>query len=110
MKHIVRWIVLVLMVIAPVACGGQQAATPSPTAPPTTAPTSIPTIAPTSAPTVAVLEVPTRNLTEGCVTDYNPGIDYFPEKVTLTDSVGWTIEYFNNYKVITVLTPWRDAD
>lgn len=117
MKHIVRWIVLVLMVIALIACGGQQAAAPSPTGAPTTptnAPTSVPattpTVAPAPAPTVATLEVPTANLTEGCVTDYDPEIDYFPEKVTLTDSVGWTIEYFNNYKVITVLNPWRDAD
>jgi iron complex transport system substrate-binding protein len=50
------------------------------------------------------------NLTEGCVTDYDPDVDYFPEKITLSDSVGWTIAYANNYKVITVLNPWRDAD
>lgn len=115
MQRLFRWMMLALLAIALIACGGPQTAAPSPTNAPAAptiavAPTAAPTTAPTIAPTVAVLEVPTINLTEGCVTDYDPQIDYFPEKVSLRDSVGWTIEYFNNYKVITVLNPWRDAD
>ena len=44
-----------------------------------------------------------------CITDYNPDTDYFPEKATVKQASGLKIEYFNNYKVLTVLTPWRDA-
>lgn len=106
-RLLLRWMTLALLAIALIACGGPQTAAPSPTHAPATPTVAV---APTSAPTVAVLELPTTNLTEGCVTDYDPEIDYFPEKVSLSDSVGWTIEYFNNYKVITVLNPWRDAD
>jgi iron complex transport system substrate-binding protein len=111
---------LAILAITLTACGAVPAAQP-PTALPTSTAVSAPTQAPitpaltaapapTVAPTVAVLDAPVANLTEGCVTDYNPEIDYFSEKVTLSDSVGWTIEYFNNYKVITVLNPWRDAE
>ena len=117
MQRVSRWITLLLLATALIACSGQQTAAPTPTgalqaltSAPTIAPTVAPTAEPTAAPTVAAPEAPTANLTEGCVTDYDPVIDYFPEKVTLSDSVGWTIEYFNNYKVITVLNPWRDAD
>jgi iron complex transport system substrate-binding protein len=119
MRFSTRRMVALLLIIALAACGAQPAAqapteAPAPTTAPTTAPapTAVPTEppAPTAAPTVAVLEQPVANLTEGCVTDYDPEIDYFPEKVTLSDSVGWTIEYFNNYKLITVLNPWRNAD
>lgn len=117
MHRLSRWITLLLLATALIACGSPQTAAPSPTsvpaAPtsaPTAAPTAVPTVEPTIAPTVAVREVPTANLTEGCVSEYDPEIDYFPEKVSISDSVGWTIEYFNNYKVITVLNPWRDAD
>ncbi len=53
---------------------------------------------------------PTTNLTTGCVDTYRPGVDYFPDKVTLTHSEAWTIEYFDTYKVVTVLTPWLGAD
>jgi iron complex transport system substrate-binding protein len=119
MRFPTRWIAALLLMAALTACAGQPAAqaptdAPAPTAAPTEAPvsTAAPTEppAPTAAPTVAVIEEPVANLTEGCVTDFDPAIDYFPEKVTLTHSEGWTIEYFNNYKVITVLNPWRDAD
>ncbi len=114
MQRLSRWTTLALLAITLIACGSPQTAAPSPTNAPATptvavAPTTAPTIAPTIVPTVAAIETPTTNLTEGCVTGYDPEIDYFPEKVSLSDSVGWTIEYFNNYKVITVLNPWRDA-
>lgn len=115
MQQVSRWITLLLLVTMLIACGGQQTAAPTdvpqtPTSAPTAAPTAAPTVEPTAAPTVATSEVPATNLTDGCVTDYDPAIDYFPEKVTLSDAAGWTIEYFNNYKVITVLNPWRNAD
>ncbi|NOK64283.1 MAG: ABC transporter substrate-binding protein [Chloroflexi bacterium AL-W] len=50
------------------------------------------------------------NLTEGCVETYDESVDYFPEKASIEYSTGWEVEYFNNYKVINVLNPWRDAD
>jgi len=108
------WMVTLILAITLVACGG-QAVTPSPTPvaeAPTPAPTALAPMAapPTLAPTPATPAAPVTNLTEGCVTDYDPDLDYFPEKVALQDATGWTIEYFNNYKLITVLNPWRDAD
>lgn len=54
----------------------------------------------------AVLE---GNLTEGCVTDYDASVDYFPEKVEVIDADGFSVEYFNNYKVITVTDAFDDA-
>jgi len=53
---------------------------------------------------------PTTNLTEGCVTQYNPDVDYFPDKVQFDYAEGLTVEYFNHYKVVTVLNPWAGAE
>jgi iron complex transport system substrate-binding protein len=55
----------------------------------------------------AVLE---ENLQE-CVTEegYEEGVDYFPEKAELTNAETFDIEYFENYKVVTVNTPWFGA-
>jgi iron complex transport system substrate-binding protein len=46
-----------------------------------------------------------------CVTDeaYEEGVDYFPEKAELTHAETFDIDYFDNYKVITVNTPWAGA-
>ncbi|MCB1777838.1 MAG: ABC transporter substrate-binding protein [Candidatus Competibacteraceae bacterium] len=52
---------------------------------------------------------PTRNQTRDCLERYDPTIDYFPEKATLTYAKGFTLEYFKHYKVITVTTPWPAA-
>lgn len=40
----------------------------------------------------------------GSVDEYNPAIDYFPDKVEVEHSKFWDVEYFNNYKVVTVAT------
>ncbi|CAM9956513.1 unnamed protein product [Discosporangium mesarthrocarpum] len=50
--------------------------------------------------------VPATNFIDGCVTDYDETatIDYFPEKVTLKYAETFSVEYFNNYKVLTVGT------
>jgi iron complex transport system substrate-binding protein len=45
-----------------------------------------------------------------CVERYDPAVDYFPDKATLRYADEWTIEYFNHYKVISVLTPWQGAE
>ena len=58
----------------------------------------------------AVIAAPTANLTDGCVESYDPNVDYFPAKATLTHTDGFAVEYKNNYKVITVATPWPGAE
>ena len=82
-----------------------------------TAPTISPTISeePSSESTITATESQTtdtlgQNLTDGCVESYDPSSDYFPEKTELLYSRGLTVEYFNNYKVVTVINPWRGAD
>jgi iron complex transport system substrate-binding protein len=45
-----------------------------------------------------------------CSTVYDPQVDYFPDKVTVTEAKGFTVEYHRNYKVVSVKNPWRNAD
>lgn len=52
---------------------------------------------------------PASNLTDGCAETYDPGVDYFPDKVEITHAEGLSIDYFGNYKVVTVHTPWFGA-
>jgi iron complex transport system substrate-binding protein len=52
---------------------------------------------------------PAANLTDGCVTDYDPTVDYFPDKVTVEDATNFSVAYFNNYKVVTVLDAFDNA-
>lgn len=90
------------------ACAPAVTPTPAPTAvAPTQAPTS--TVAPTQP--APVIEAPTENLTDGCIAEgqFDPGIDYFPQKAQIEYAAGLTIEYHNSYKVITVKTPWPGA-
>ncbi|MCP4751279.1 MAG: ABC transporter substrate-binding protein [Proteobacteria bacterium] len=44
-----------------------------------------------------------------CVKNYDPAVDYFPEKAGLEHARGFSIDYFSNYKVIKVLNPWRNS-
>jgi iron complex transport system substrate-binding protein len=71
------------------------------------APLPTPAITPVAAPVAAA---PTANLTEGCVTAFDPAVDYFPEKATLTHTEGFAIDYFRHYKVITVHTPFPGGE
>ncbi len=59
---------------------------------------------------VATAAPPTANLTEGCVTNYNADVDYFPEKASPTYTAGFSVDYHNHYKVVTLHTPWQGAD
>jgi iron complex transport system substrate-binding protein len=58
-----------------------------------------------------VVFVPEQNLAEGCVPEgqFDSSVDYFPEKVDLQYTDNFTVEYFNNYKLVTVETPWPGA-
>ncbi|WP_420630656.1 ABC transporter substrate-binding protein [Candidatus Leptofilum sp.] len=57
-----------------------------------------------------MVEAPTSNLTDGCVENYDETVDYFPEKTAVSHADGFIIEYFNNYKVVTVAAPWLGAE
>jgi iron complex transport system substrate-binding protein len=50
---------------------------------------------------------PDACLAEGA---YDADMDYFPEKMSTEYTTGFTVEYFNSYKVLTVTKPWNDAD
>ena len=47
---------------------------------------------------------------DACVTDYDASVDYFPDKVTVDYATGFTVEYHNNYKLVTIAQPWQGAD
>lgn len=101
---------ILLVVLLLTAC--QSSASPTPSASPTLTPvpaeptaTQAPTAVPTETP-----EVLEANITEGGVDSYDAQVDYFPNKASVSYSEGWEVEYHNNYKVIRVLNPWRDAD
>lgn len=49
------------------------------------------------------------NLTDGCVTEFDAAVDYFPDKIELTDAKNITVDYFNNYKVVTVVDAFEGA-
>ena len=76
----------------------------APTVVPPTPASPTASVAPTASP--AQFE---SNVLNGCVDAYSPDVDYFPEKVQVTQATGFKVEYFKNYKVVTVLTPYRDA-
>ncbi len=90
------WLWLSLLATLLVGCG---AASTDPDSPPT----------PLSTEEIAVLG-PASNLAFGCVEEYRPGVDYFPDQVGLEYAEGFTVEYFDTYKVITVLDPWPGSD
>jgi iron complex transport system substrate-binding protein len=43
-----------------------------------------------------------RNHTTDCITDFDPSMDYFPEKAVLKHASNFSVEYFKSYKVVTV--------
>ncbi|HRW09542.1 MAG TPA: ABC transporter substrate-binding protein [Caldilineaceae bacterium] len=60
--------------------------------------------------TSSVATAPETNITDSCADNYNAEIDYFPTKVELTHTDGFSVDYHNNYKVVTVNTPWPGAE
>ena len=57
---------------------------------------------------VRVGAAPLTNLRAGCVADYRPGTDYFPDKVQFTHSAQLQVEYHGNWKRVT-FTPAVDT-
>lgn len=45
-----------------------------------------------------------------CVTDYAPNTDYFPNKIQPQYAAGFSVDYHNHYKVVTVIQPWQGAN
>lgn len=50
-----------------------------------------------------------ENLTEGCALDYAADVDYFPQKTDVVDAAKFTVEYYNNYKVVHVADAFDGA-
>ena len=50
-----------------------------------------------------------ENLTDSCVADYSADVDYFPDKIEIVDASKFTVEYFNNYKVLSVADAFDGA-
>lgn len=50
-----------------------------------------------------------ENLIDGCIEQYSADVDYFPQKVQIIDAVNFSVEYFNNYKVVKVADAYDGA-
>ena len=59
---------------------------------------------------VPIIQAQEANLTATCVENYDPEVDYFLDKISVDYAQGFEVEYFNNYKVVSVLTPWQNAE
>ncbi|MGF1672515.1 MAG: ABC transporter substrate-binding protein, partial [Rivularia sp. (in: cyanobacteria)] len=46
---------------------------------------------------------------QDCVENYNKDVDYFPDKAVINYAKGFSVEYQNNYKIVTVKNPWQNA-
>lgn len=91
-----HFLVLCLLVLS--GCAAPLPAMPAPA-------TDEPLVAETAPRSVA----PTMNQHDGCVDSFDPTIDYFPEKLSVTHASGFTVDYHNNYKIVTVTNPWQGA-
>jgi iron complex transport system substrate-binding protein len=95
--------VIVLLTISLTACVSQATPTlPSASQPAQNAPAPIDD----QAGTTQHLEA---NLSDGCVEEYSPDVDYFPEKAVISYATGFEVIYHNNYKVVTVTQKQADT-
>ena len=42
------------------------------------------------------------NATKGCVAQFDPATDYFPDKISIDDAANFTVEYRKSYKVVSI--------
>ena len=105
MQRVIQTFCFVIAIVLATACVAP--ATPATSAPPAD---STSTDATTNATTGDTAGAPDHNLTEGCIEHFDESIDYFPEKVELTYTDGFAVDYHNSYKVITIATPWPGAE
>lgn len=47
---------------------------------------------------------------DGCITDFDPSVDYFPDKSEVVDAENFSITYENSYQVLTVDEPYSGAE
>ncbi|MCK0090328.1 ABC transporter substrate-binding protein [Rhodococcus sp. F64268] len=47
---------------------------------------------------------------DGCITDFDPSVDYFPDKSEVVDAENFSITYENSYQVLTVDEPYPGAE
>lgn len=57
-------------------------------------------------PTAWAQGVPAGNLEDGCIDTFTPGVDYFPQKVEVGYARNFSVEYFDSYKLVTVVEPF----
>lgn len=96
-RHAGYWLALAALLLA-AACGGSAA--PAGEQP-----------APTAAPAAGeAVTQPATNQTDGCVENYDPAVNYFPQRADLRYAENWAIDYFDHYKVVRVLQPWSGAE
>ena len=50
-----------------------------------------------------------ENLIEGCAANFQANVDYFPQKTEVIDAAGFSVEYFDNYKVVRVADAYDGA-
>ncbi len=91
-----HFLVLLLLILS--GC-----AAPPPMGPAPTDLTAAPAAAPEPPPP------PAMNLLDGCVDSFDPTVDYFPQKLSVTHASGFSVEYHNNHKIVTVTNPWQGA-
>src|SRR5690606_26270346 len=46
---------------------------------------------------------------DGCITDFDPSVDYFPDKSEIVDAENFSITYEKSYQVLTVNEPFTGA-
>lgn len=46
----------------------------------------------------------------GCIDDFDPGTDYFPDKAEITEASNFSIDYHDSYQVLTVDEPFQGAE
>ncbi len=61
-------------------------------------------------PSVTAPPISEKSANSACVTDYDPNKDYFPNKVQPEYAIGFSVDYYNHYKIVTVVQPWQAAN
>ena len=58
---------------------------------------------------VSVTAELTENIKSGAVENYDPAVDYFPEKASIDHATGFSVTYHGHYKKVVVSSPWKNA-
>lgn len=58
---------------------------------------------------IASMAGPVLGQSTACIEDYQPGVNYFPDEMQVEHAQGFTIEYFDHYKLMTITQPWQES-